>query len=60
MEHPKQSVEVKEKGKQTCLKNYGVEHPTQNTEIMEKCFKNAYKLKEFVFPSGRTNNVQGA
>ena len=27
---------------------------------MEKIIKNAYKLKEYVFPSGRSEKVQGA
>jgi glutaredoxin len=26
---------------------------------MEKCSKNAYKLKEYLFPSGKTINIQG-
>ncbi len=48
-----------EKSKKTCLKKYGVEYPTQCPEIMAKCSKNAYKLKEYVFPSGRAEMVQG-
>jgi hypothetical protein len=36
-----------------------VEYSSQNEEIMEKCSKNAYKLKEYKFPSGRIDKVQG-
>ena len=56
---PLQNEEVKQKIKETCLKKYGVENPSQNTEIMEKCSKNAYKLKEYILPSGTILKVQG-
>jgi hypothetical protein len=36
-----------------------VEYSSQNIEIMEKASKNAYRLKEFFFPSGRIEKVQG-
>jgi hypothetical protein len=52
--------EILNKSKQTCLSKYGVEHPAQNTEIMEKCSKNAYKRKEYKFPSGKIVMIQGA
>jgi hypothetical protein len=51
--------EIKDKTKKTCLKKYGVEAPSQSKEIMEKVSKNAYKLKEYIFPSGRVEKVQG-
>jgi hypothetical protein len=54
-----QTEESKAKSKQTCLIKYGVEHPNQNIEIMEKNSKNAYKLKEYVYPSGKIVQVQG-
>jgi hypothetical protein len=59
VEHASQYGECKEKSKQTCLSKYGVEHPNQNIEIMEKNSKNAYKLKEYTFPSGQIVKVQG-
>ena len=31
----------------------------QNEEIMQKISKNAYKLKEFEFPSGNKIKIQG-
>lgn len=51
--------EFKEKCKATCLKKYGVEHPSQNPDISEKQSKNAYKSKEYIFPSGRIERIQG-
>ena len=54
-----QNNDVKIKIKQTCLQKYGVEYPTQNVEIMDKKAKNAYKLKIYTFPSGRTDKIQG-
>ena len=41
------------------VKKYGTEYSIQTTEIMEKASKNAYKLKEYMFPSGRIEKVQG-
>jgi hypothetical protein len=51
--------EIREKTKNTCLERYGVEHHTQNAKIMEKCSKNAYKLKDYVLPSGNIIKIQG-
>ena len=59
VEYPMQSVEVKEKSKQTCLKKYGVEYPKQNIEVMENTYKLAYKFKNYIFPSGRIDKIQG-
>jgi hypothetical protein len=36
-----------------------VENPSQNSEVAEKQSKNAYKSKEFIFPSGRIERIQG-
>lgn len=43
----------------TCLDKYGVEYSSQSTEIMDKVTKNAYKSKEYVFPSKRIVKIQG-
>jgi hypothetical protein len=59
VEHPFQSQEVRSKFKETSLKNYGVEHPMQNAEFSEKTSKNAYKGYDYIFPSGRTERMQG-
>jgi len=50
---------VKEKIKQSNIVKYGVENVMQNTEVMEKSSKNAYKLKDYVFPSGKIIKTQG-
>ena len=54
-----QSEEVKDKIKQTNLEKYGVENAQQNAEVAEKSAKNAYKSKEYIFPSGRIERIQG-
>ena len=54
-----QSEEVKQKGKKTCLKKYGVEYAMQHPDIFEKCQKSAFKLKPYIFPSGKLVYVQG-
>ena len=59
VEHPFQSEEIREKYKKTCLEKYGVENSSQSPQIMERIQKKAYKLKEYVFPSGRIEKVQG-
>jgi hypothetical protein len=59
VENPFQNKEIRSKSKKTCLDRYGVEHPAQNTEIMDKCSKNAYKLKDYILPSGNIIKVQG-
>jgi len=51
--------EIREKCKTTCLDRYGVEHHTHNSNIMEKCSKNAYKLKDYILPSGNIIKIQG-
>ena len=58
-EYYSKTKEFKEKIKETSLKKYGVEHPTQNEKIMEKISKNCYKLKKFIFPSGKEIICQG-
>ncbi len=55
-----QTQEHKIRAKKTSLEKYGVEHSSQNHEIMEKIIKNAYRRKDFIFPSGKTEKVQGA
>jgi hypothetical protein len=59
VEHISYSKDIKDKTKKTCLIKYGVEAPSQSKEIMEKISKNAYKLKDYIFPSGRVEKVQG-
>lgn len=54
-----QSQEIKEKIKLTNIKKYGFENPSHNAEISEKASKNAYKAKDYTFPSGRIERIQG-
>jgi hypothetical protein len=51
--------EIRKKAKATCLLKYGVEFPIQNTEVFESITKKCMKFKEFEFPSGRKDYVQG-
>lgn len=54
-----QSPHVQEKSKQTCLLNHGVKHPLQNSKLSQKAMKTAYTSKDYTFPSGRTEKIQG-
>jgi hypothetical protein len=58
-EYYSKTEEFKEKTKATCLKKYGVEHASQNSDIAEKQSKSAYKSREYIFPSGRIEKIQG-
>ena len=48
-----------EKKEETNLKKFGAPYPSQNPIIAEKFSKNSYKLKEYVFPSGKKIYIQG-
>jgi hypothetical protein len=50
---------VKEKSKNTCIQRYGVENPQQNINIRTKTLNNSFKLKEYIFPSGKKIKIQG-
>lgn len=41
------------------VERFGVEHAMQNPELFAKAVNNGYRMKPFVFPSGRTVYVQG-
>lgn len=58
-EYPFQSQEIQEKSKVTNIIKYGFENPSQNAEISEKASKNAYKAKDYIFPSGRIERIHG-
>lgn len=59
IENPLKNPEFIEKYKKTNLKRYGTEYPAQNPEIAEKQLKNAFKGKEYIFPSGKEIHIQG-
>jgi hypothetical protein len=48
---------IRELGKHTCLKKYGVYHPSQNPEIALKMKISNYK--DYILPSGKIVQVQG-
>jgi hypothetical protein len=54
-----QSEIVKNKCKENCEKKYGVSHHMQVSEIAERCLKGCYRTKEYIFPSGKSRNIQG-
>ena len=58
-EYYSSTEEFKEKYKATCLEKYGVEHPSQNSDFAEKQSKSAYKSRDYIFPLGRTEKIQG-
>lgn len=54
-----QSDDFKKKFTETMLLNYGVEHALHYTASFEKSLETSYRKKIFVFPSGRTEKIQG-
>lgn len=52
----KKMVEALEK---TCMEKYGVQNAMQTPETFKKCMKAVYKRKEYIYPSGRVDEVQG-
>jgi len=50
---------VKNKCKQTSLINYGVEYPMLNVEYAENIVKKSKRSKDYIFPSGRIEKIQG-
>lgn len=58
-EYPLQNEDIKNKLVATNLIKYGVKYPLQNSLIMEKQIKSSYSKKEYVFPSGKVETIQG-
>jgi len=58
-ENPSSNMDVKQKRIDTMLERFGVENASQNAEIHQKKMRTSYKTKKFIFPSGRTEMVQG-
>lgn len=46
-------------GKQLMIEKYGMPYAMQNSEIFRKAMAKAFSMKDFVFPSGRTEQIQG-
>ena len=49
----------KDKIEKTMMEEYGTKNPMQKTEIFDKQQKAGFKRKEYIFPSGRIDSVQG-
>jgi hypothetical protein len=58
-DNPMKVEKVKEKRKQTYINRYKSEHPMQNADVAENASKKAYKLKEYIMPSGEIRFLQG-
>ena len=54
-----QSDIIKDKIKETNLKKYGVEYTIQNVEIAKKTLSSGVRFKNYIFPSGRIEKIQG-
>lgn len=46
-------------GKELMVEKYGFENAMQCSEFFDKAMKSAFRYKEFIFPSGRVDQVQG-
>ena len=51
--------DVKQRIKKTNLEKYGVEYCIQNVEIAKKMLASGVRFKDYVFPSGRIEKIQG-
>jgi len=59
VEYPIQNLLIKNKRINTCINKWGVEYPIQNEEIMSKNIKTSFRSKEYIFPSGKVDKIQG-
>lgn len=59
VEHPSYNKNTQYKITQTNLKKYGVEHLMKNPDYLENMLKISHKFKEYTFPSGRIDKIQG-
>jgi hypothetical protein len=59
VEHPSYDKNVQNKITQTNLNKYGVEHLMKDPNYLENMLKKSHKFKEYIFPSGRIDKIQG-
>ena len=59
VEYPLQSPKIQAQTRETNMKRYGVEYLMQNADIADKSFKSGVHRKDYTFPSGRVDAVQG-
>ena len=58
-ENASQSPKIKQKKIDTNIINRGVENPSQCPEVRYKQMKNSFNTKQYIFPSGKIELVQG-
>lgn len=56
--HPKQTRDVQDKWRATCLEKYGG-HPNQNKEVQIKSEATSFAYKDYIMPSGAIVKYQG-
>ena len=59
VEHQSYNKNTQNKITQTNLKKYGVEHLMKDPDYLENMLKISHKFKEYTFPSGRIDKIQG-
>jgi hypothetical protein len=59
VENPSQNEDIQHKKVKTNIQKFGYRHPSQNSIYMDNLSKNAYKLKDYILPSGKTIKLQG-
>jgi hypothetical protein len=59
VDHISKSKDIQLLKKENCLNKYGVEYNSQRPDIAEKISHNNFMIKEYTFPSGRIDKVQG-
>jgi hypothetical protein len=59
VDHISKSKDIKLLKIKNCLNKYGVEHNAQRPDIADKIARGNFMLKEYTFPSGRIDKVQG-
>lgn len=59
VDHYTQTEEMRNKCRETSLKNWGLEHPMQHPIIKKKQLSSCFSKKTFIFPSGYSIDVQG-
>jgi hypothetical protein len=59
VDHISKSKDIQLLKKENCLNKYGVEYNSQRPDIAEKMIRSNFMIKEYIFPSGRIDKVQG-
>ena len=59
VEHISKCKDIQDFKKDNCFNKYGVEYHSQRPDIADKIISSNYKLKDYTFPSGRIDKVQG-